>query len=912
MNPALVGSVSAPSPADRRETEATRDQTPEEVQFKSPERELGFATGAAKDSHLIVDKSGDTTLATNDASASPSQAKEIAHTCKLSSAGVHSPPADAGSTAGILSSGIPSQGPMAGFPSVLPNANAAYPNGTGVGAAQFPQMPNYYPLGFLPSMLGGPIAGPMGGMLMPQGVPMHMSHMGVPMIPPHMQVPIKSEDALNNVPDQADGGRNQRSSLTGDLVSNGSTTREHKSEANAPVSPNAMQVQQQMIQMQMQQMQQMQQIGQTQFLGMPMPFQQFMPMPMMMPSNVLSQDSPRNGRSSPASGSKCKKSPNLNLSSASTSGGMNSSLSAPAASKIEPGVGSRDEASENVVKLESSLDKIDGSEENAPESSNAAASPHDSCVNLPTSLRPPDNGKLAALPINAGTSDRSSPEIPDQASKETIAKESSQFAHPQSVDAGIISTGHDSLSLAATTAHTGTNLENASSSQQKLSEKSSVQQTSKSEPCAITDSQMPLIANGLPVMGFQMPMLPQSLQNDKKNESTSPAHGPMTLLQAQMMASGLPNSVNGGVLAMPGLPINGLSMNGMPLNTMPVNGMTLGGVTLNGVPVQGMPLNGMPMPMNMGVTVGANGMALPSMNIPMGMPLSVGADNAGAGARPRTRQQLVIDAREEEERRRMVAELELQEENDYRRRVMLERKLARLAAYNSLRAASTTRAEQQAAAEKKKVEDKLDLLKERQRMLTLEQRASLVADDPLRRIEADYAQQRKEFHAAIEELKVPASKDKFGRWTCGLCDNSATYLYYKHLLRHAANHLNVKPFKCPFCDSRFKRSDTARRHQATCKKLLSILRSKESDLSDDDRRLLARISGKEIDREMRALKRMRMVKERVDAKEDETSPESSMSQVLLSGDETESEGEPEKKRQKTEGDSTLPPVVMPI
>lgn len=87
-------------------------------------------------------------------------------------------------------------------------------------------------------------------------------------------------------------------------------------------------------------------------------------------------------------------------------------------------------------------------------------------------------------------------------------------------------------------------------------------------------------------------------------------------------------------------------------------------------------------------------------------------------------------------------------------------------------------------------------------------------------IEEEYARQRREFHDALEKLNVAPYQRKDGRWVCSLCpDGAQTYQYFKHLLRHSANHLKEKPFKCPFCEHRFRRSDTARRHQSTCEKL---------------------------------------------------------------------------------------------
>lgn len=101
-----------------------------------------------------------------------------------------------------------------------------------------------------------------------------------------------------------------------------------------------------------------------------------------------------------------------------------------------------------------------------------------------------------------------------------------------------------------------------------------------------------------------------------------------------------------------------------------------------------------------------------------------------------------------------------------------------------------------------------------------------------RRIEEEYANQRREFHDAVDTLQMPAIKNSQERWICSLCPAEApTFLYYKHLLRHAAHHLDIKPFKCPFCSRCFRRSDTARRHQLSCVQLSLAVKERNRDRS---------------------------------------------------------------------------------
>lgn len=173
-----------------------------------------------------------------------------------------------------------------------------------------------------------------------------------------------------------------------------------------------------------------------------------------------------------------------------------------------------------------------------------------------------------------------------------------------------------------------------------------------------------------------------------------------------------------------------------------------------------------------------------------------------------------------------------------------------------------------------------------------------------RRIEEEYANQRREFHDAVDALQMPAYKNSHERWICSLCPADApTFLYYKHLLRHAAHHLDIKPFKCPFCLRCFRRSDTARRHQLSCVQL--SLAVKERNL---DRSSRAAAQTKKPEEGNLKQKNGRHGESTLIPDDDETSEE----ELKDSDDDTQVGYYSKTSGERDSISNSIPPVVMPI
>lgn len=289
----------------------------------------------------------------------------------------------------------------------------------------------------------------------------------------------------------------------------------------------------------------------------------------------------------------------------------------------------------------------------------------------------------------------------------------------------------------------------------------------------------------------------------------------------------------------------GVPYNGMPLslpNIPPIQGVpgipanipgflpNMPNISMPNIPIANIP--NIPNMPNMPNIPNLPNLAIPNLqNIMPGAPYNnmmfpglvnpAAMNNANAsknGVIPGSAASHVIFAQKES-----VADQQRREENEYRRKILLRRKIEKekkLAENFRIGRRRRTKAEMHGEVNLTKefvLCNFLDAQSASDRLLLTDE------DKAVRTIEDEYAKQRKDFHEQIESLNVPAYKDEEGRWRCGLCTSSVTYQYYKHLLRHAANHLPSKPFKCPFCFSRFRRSDTARRHQSRCKVLLDIL-----------------------------------------------------------------------------------------